>query len=169
MSLSVVGSPNAATYLQQTKQTGSAKAGEPVEPLKDWLPTPTADTSATGPTAPAGGVAPFDVATLDKLISAQGQATSDSEEDTSTKPAHPHGHHHHVADSDATSSTGSGGTSAASIGDDPIDPGVTGDSDATVAGSGASNSQSVASLMEQLGKMQSQVAGVVAPIVSALV
>jgi hypothetical protein len=178
MSVSAVSSSSAASYLQQAKQLGAAKIGDPIDPLTEWQSsTATADASVTGATAPSGSTPPFGQATMDSLISAQGQATTGSEEDPGTKPAHPHGHHHHVADSDAassasSSSTSSSGTSsAASIGEDPIDPGIAGDSDATIAASttGSSNSQSISSLMEQLGKMQSQVAGVVAPIVSAIV
>ena len=176
MSVSAVSSSSAASYLQQAKQLGAAKIGDPIDPLTEWQSsTATADASVTGATAPSGSVPPFGSATMNKLISEQSQATSSSEEDPGTKPAHPHGHHHHVADGDAASSTSSSSTSsssttsAASIGEDPIDPGITADSDATVAASGTGNNQSIASLMEQQGKMQSQVVGVVAPIVSAIV
>jgi len=165
MSVSAVSSSSAASYLQQAKQLGAAKIGDPIDPFTEGQSsTAIADASVTGATAPSGSTPPFGAATMDSLISAQGQAT------TGSKPIHPHGHHHHVADSDATSSANSSSTSsAASIGEDPIDPAITADSDATVAASATSNNQSISSLMEQLGKMQSQVAGVVAPIVSALV
>jgi len=171
MSVSAVSSSSAASYLQQAKQLGAAKIGDPIDPFTEGQSsTAIADASVTGATAPSGSTPPFGAATMDSLISAQGQATTGSEEDPGTKPIHPHGHHHHVADSDATSSANSSSTSsAASIGEDPIDPAITADSDATVAASATSNNQSIASLMEQLGKMQSQVAGVVAPIVSAIV